>query len=531
MKKVLLIIMASALSASAFGHGYILNSRSKLCAQGVNHGCGSVRYEPQSVEGPDRFPSTGPADGTIAGAGNPSWGPLNEQSPTRWHKVAIKSGATTFKWHFTATHRTRDFRYFITKQGWDQTKPLNRDAFDLTPFCSYPGNGKHPATDISHKCNVPQRTGYQVILGVWDVGDTAASFYSVVDAQMAGTSTPAPVDTLKDIGDINPSSDLKKGDIVSLRLFTRSGELFDQGLEIKIANKAKGKRNIWPKLLAEYINTQDAGLEVGIKNTQGDIVPVFGKNDVFVESSSNIIRTEIEIDLAGANTSLQAVLEQNTFLSGKPMQLVVKTKSTPKMSITAELFYQGAKIGFQEVSISSRSQLQLKLESPQAGTYQLVIKGETADHRTEQKSFMITVSNPVDPTDPTDPTDPGNPIDTTYPNGIGSYTTGLLIQGQNGNTYQCLIAGWCNSSQTYYAPGLGLAWKQAWKLVSNSAAPVPTSNISYPANRGNYQLGDTVKGTDKKLYRCNIPGWCNGSSFYYAQGFGLAWSSAWTMLK
>ncbi len=32
--------------------------------------------------------------------------------------------------------------------------------------------------------DVPQRTGYQVILGVWSIGDTANAFYQVVDVDM-----------------------------------------------------------------------------------------------------------------------------------------------------------------------------------------------------------------------------------------------------------------------------------------------------------------------------------------------------------
>ena len=30
-------------------------------------------------------------------------------------------------------------------------------------------------------CDLPQRTGYQVIAAEWDVGDTAASFFNVID--------------------------------------------------------------------------------------------------------------------------------------------------------------------------------------------------------------------------------------------------------------------------------------------------------------------------------------------------------------
>lgn len=181
--KYLLFTIIFFLSSSVFSHGYILNSRAKLCAQGVNDNCGSVVWEPQSVEGPDRFPETGPADGTIAAAGSPRWGELNEQTPSRWHKVDMLPGTNIFDWQLTASHQTRDWRYFITKQNWDQTQPLTRDAFDLTPFCSVPGNGI-PPSQFSHTCNVPVRSGYQVILGVWDVGDTSQSFYHVIDVKM-----------------------------------------------------------------------------------------------------------------------------------------------------------------------------------------------------------------------------------------------------------------------------------------------------------------------------------------------------------
>ncbi|MFW0038127.1 MAG: lytic polysaccharide monooxygenase [Arsenophonus endosymbiont of Dermacentor nuttalli] len=33
-------------------------------------------------------------------------------------------------------------------------------------------------------CNVPYRTGYQVILGVWTIYDTGNAFYQVIDANM-----------------------------------------------------------------------------------------------------------------------------------------------------------------------------------------------------------------------------------------------------------------------------------------------------------------------------------------------------------
>lgn len=515
--KYLLFIMTLSLSTSVFAHGYILNSRAKLCAQGINHNCGPVIWGPQSVEGPDRFPSTGPADGTIAAAGSSRWVALNEQTPLRWHKVEMSPGNNTFNWHLTASHVTRDWRYFITKQNWDTTQSLTRDAFELSPFCSVSGNFQRPPVDFSHTCNVPERSGYQIILGVWDVGDTSASFYHVLDVQMPDDGTPPPVSEQKDIGDINPSSDLKAGDIVRIRLFTAGGELIGQAIEMTIVNNDQGKKNTWPKLFAEFINAQNTELEAGIKDAQGNIVPVFGKNDVFTDISSDITRIEIDIDLAEVGGSLDISLQQTAFSTGEPMQLVFDVTADPAMSITAELFFQGAKIGYQEAPLSSSTQLQIDIQDPQAGSYQLIIIGETADHQyIVQENFTVNVSDPAE---------------FVYPANIGSYVAGDLIQGQDGNTYQCLIANWCNGSRTYYAPGLGLAWSSAWTLVTDAPAPEVEAAFTYPNGRGQYQQGTIVKGSDNNLYRCDISGWCNSpSSFYYAPGTGLAWSSAWTSL-
>ncbi len=523
MRKNLFFILPLILSTSAFGHTYITNSRAKLCAQGENQNCGSVVYEPQSVEGPDRFPSTGPADGTIAAAGLQRFAKLNEQSPTRWNKVDIQPGQNTFTWHFTATHRSKDFRYFITKQNWNQSLPLTRDSFDLRPFCSISDNGQHPAVDTSHTCNVPNRSGYQIILGIWDVADTSSSFYSLIDARMPnGAVSPEipPLVEQKDIGDINPSSDLNVDDTVQVRLFDFGGELQDQAIEMTIANESQGKKNTWPKLLAEYINAQSNELKAGIKDTQGNIVPVFGKNDVFANASSTIIRVEVDIDSLEVPISLSVNLERYKFITGEPMQLVIDAIAESEINITAELFYQGAKIGYKEISVSSNSQFQLDVEAPQVGTYQLIVKGETTDHKQiVQKNFTVMVIDPV------------TPAESIYPDKIESYIIGTLIRGQDGNTYKCLIANWCNGNRIYYAPGLGFAWDSAWQLVTKGTPLVGKKDFTYPNGLGKYQQGTIVKGANNKLYRCNIPGWCNSqSSFYYAPGTGLAWGSAWTSL-
>ena len=129
-------LLACGVNLNAFAHGYVSEpeGRSYLCKLGDNTGCGAVQWEPQSVEGPDgnpRFPIEGPADGTIAAAGSPTWSELNAQTPSRWYKHDFAAGYQTFEWTFTANHASRDWRYFMTKPGWNASQPLSREAFDL----------------------------------------------------------------------------------------------------------------------------------------------------------------------------------------------------------------------------------------------------------------------------------------------------------------------------------------------------------------------------------------------------------------
>jgi chitin-binding protein len=183
------IIGATALLATgtASAHGYISSpeSRSYLCNEGANVGCGSIQYEPQSLEGPKGFPIAGPADGHIASAGKEEFHELDAQTPTRWKQVDVKTGAMQFTWTLTMAHPTQSWDYYVTKTGWDQTKPLTRADFELTPFCHYDGKGQIPTSPVIQNCTIPtDRKGYHVILGVWSIADTGNAFYQVEDVNL-----------------------------------------------------------------------------------------------------------------------------------------------------------------------------------------------------------------------------------------------------------------------------------------------------------------------------------------------------------
>jgi chitin-binding protein len=178
-------------SAPASAHGYVEGplSRSAACNIGLNTDCGSIVYEPQSLEALKGFPEAGPADGQIASAGGLFGGVLDEQTADRWYKNEITTGPLLMDWKYTAPHSTAKWHYYMTKQGWDPNAPLTRADLELIAEVQH--DGSKAITNPDHTISVPQdRSGYHVILAVWDIEDTVNAFYNVIDVNVVGEGTP-----------------------------------------------------------------------------------------------------------------------------------------------------------------------------------------------------------------------------------------------------------------------------------------------------------------------------------------------------
>ncbi|MEU1052235.1 lytic polysaccharide monooxygenase [Streptomyces sp. NPDC005876] len=173
---------------TASGHGYtdLPVSRQKLCQNGSVSNCGAIQWEPQSVEGPKGFPSSGPADGRICSANNVGFAQLDAPktpSGAAWPTTKVTGGQNyTFRWQFTAMHATTDFKYYVTKPGWNQNHNLARSDLNLTPFLTVPYNNQRPPSTLSHSGALPSGlSGHHVIVAVWTVADTGNAFYACSD--------------------------------------------------------------------------------------------------------------------------------------------------------------------------------------------------------------------------------------------------------------------------------------------------------------------------------------------------------------
>jgi len=451
-------------SQTVLAHGYISQpaSRSQQCALGDNTGCGAIQWEPQSVEGPDRFPETGPADGEIASAGVSHFSELNTQTATRWTKTTVQTGAIDISWHFTANHSTRDFRYFLTKPGWNPNQPLERASFDLDPFCVVDGNNERPPVDVTHECYLPEnRSGYHVLLGVWDVGDTVNSFYQAVDIVIDGDST-GPVWT--DVGDIHPSTDLNPGDVVRARVFDNAGEIPELAVSWTIDTRANGDSQVWPQKLAEAINADSTQLRAGTLNN-GTITPVPGRNDVFVEAGSAITRVETEIvtdEPDPVDFSLNGVMDRYDIVNGQA-DIGFNLTSQQQLSVTAELFdADNNRITGAQGALDTSLDLRLTVENARPGTYSLVVVAEDDNGTTAQQTRTL---NLVDPNANQD-------YDFVFPEGLDSYEGGTRVLARDGAVYECKpfpYEGWCrvySEASPHYEPGYGSNWDDAWIRVT-----------------------------------------------------------------
>ncbi|MFJ7269740.1 lytic polysaccharide monooxygenase [Streptomyces sp. NPDC099050] len=179
------LALVTAPTASSHGYTDTPISRQKLCANKTVSDCGPIQWEPQSVEGLKGFPAAGPADGRICAGNHPEFAQLDDPRGGAWPATPVTSGQSySFRWQFTANHAATDFRYYVTKNGWDSTKPLTRAALDPQPFLTVAYNGARPAMTTVHQGTMPSgKTGRHMILAVWTVNDTPMAFYSCSDVQ------------------------------------------------------------------------------------------------------------------------------------------------------------------------------------------------------------------------------------------------------------------------------------------------------------------------------------------------------------
>lgn len=131
-----------------------------------------------------------------------------DQVSTNWPKTHLTTGANIqFRYNKWAAH-PGTFRLYVTKDGWDQTKPLTWADMETTPFFSVtdPPSVGGPGSISSYyywNAALPaNKTGNHIIYSVWARSDSSETFYGCSDVvfdggngQVTGIGASAPPPT------------------------------------------------------------------------------------------------------------------------------------------------------------------------------------------------------------------------------------------------------------------------------------------------------------------------------------------------
>ncbi|MFC9593256.1 lytic polysaccharide monooxygenase [Streptomyces sp. NPDC056944] len=126
-------------------------------------------------------------DGKLCSANREKYRAL-DWARTDWPSTAVAAGSFDFKVRVTAAH-SGTMTVYITKAGFDPTKPLKWSDLDTTPVAVY--NTTRTATDgyYNFTGNLPARTGRHIVYKVWQRNDSPEAFYSCSDVTFGGAAT------------------------------------------------------------------------------------------------------------------------------------------------------------------------------------------------------------------------------------------------------------------------------------------------------------------------------------------------------
>ncbi len=188
-------------------HGYVSSPKSRafLCTSAQGGGSSpacvaaaaagnSSQYEPQSIGiggANDNHQALIP-DGKLCGANIGSMNGLN-LARNDWGATQVSAGPLAFIWTNPAAHKTKYFRYYITKQGFNPgAAPLKWSDLEQI-HQSAPADRESTST---HIVTLPPRTGRHIVYSIWQrdpVADAPEAFYQCIDVVYGGSNSSVAV--------------------------------------------------------------------------------------------------------------------------------------------------------------------------------------------------------------------------------------------------------------------------------------------------------------------------------------------------
>jgi len=134
-------------------------------------------------------------DGRLCSAGLPAYRGL-DLARTDWPATRLTAGADfTFKYRGTIPHKGT-FRLYVTKPGYDPSKPLRWSDLEAKPFLKVTDPEFRDGSYVFRGRLPKNRTGRHLIYTVWQNSDTPDTYYSCSDVIFR---KPKPVPSVRTV--------------------------------------------------------------------------------------------------------------------------------------------------------------------------------------------------------------------------------------------------------------------------------------------------------------------------------------------
>ncbi|MET9856346.1 lytic polysaccharide monooxygenase [Streptomyces sp. NPDC006450] len=117
-------------------------------------------------------------DGQLCSAGNDKYKGL-DLARADWPASPMAAGPHTFRYKGTAPHKG-SFELYVTKDGYDPSKPLKWSDLEPAPFAKVTDPGMRSG-DYVFSGTVPNKTGRHLIYSIWQRSDSPEAFYTCSD--------------------------------------------------------------------------------------------------------------------------------------------------------------------------------------------------------------------------------------------------------------------------------------------------------------------------------------------------------------
>jgi chitin-binding protein len=219
-------------------------------------------------------------DGELCSGGNSKYRGL-DLNRADWQTSPIRGdtrGHYTFEYKASAPHATREWKFYVTREGWQPGSPLR--WADMEEFCTL-GNVPLSGDVYKLECPLPKRTGQHVIYNTWQRSDSAEAFYACADVRFEGGGGVTPPPEWEDAGPVTARGALEVGTTLSLRVFNANGNDVEKPEVTLAAGQTAATQ--WPLVLARKVNAIARHARVGVLQN-GVITPVASatQNRVYV---------------------------------------------------------------------------------------------------------------------------------------------------------------------------------------------------------------------------------------------------------